>query len=59
MKHKGTGSKSFPNVSSKNGGNLPTHNVGDAPGAKGSSNGPMKNGGRYSKGCKVGTVKAK
>lgn len=59
MKSKGTGNIMVPNVTSKNGGNLPTHNVGSPPGPMGSAGGAMKNGGSYMNGAKPGTVKAK
>jgi len=59
MKSKGTGNLSTPNVGPGNGGNLPTSNVGKAPGPGGKSDGPMKDGGSYKSGCAVGTKKFK
>ena len=59
MKSKGTGNIAVPNVTSSNGGNLPTCNVGKSPGPMGSAGGIMKSGGSYSKGSAPGAVKAK
>lgn len=60
MKGKGTGNTSIPNVGPGNGGNLPSHNVADAPGSKGSSGGPNhKNGGGFKSGSAIGTKKFK
>ena len=59
MKSKGTGNIPVPNVGPKNGGNLPSHNVGDAPGPKGNAGSPSGTAGSYTKGCAVGTAKHK